>query len=132
METFLSDSGQIIVDIEVSADRAPELASVVHAWLVDEGIIEQQRSGSVLSDSGGHRPRRNYCAAVKTEDDAFLRLATNGVEIVVGRRVFDAGANGIELRCNACGDAFESDSSWSDAVSAWFEEDNQASFPCPS
>jgi hypothetical protein len=130
---FLSDSAQIIVDVEVCAERAPELACVLRAWLVDEGIIEQESTDSVLSDAGGHRPGRNYRIAVKTDDDAFLRLATNGVEIVVGRRVaFDTGVNGTELRCHACGNAFEPDRSWSDAVGAWFEGDNEASFPCSS
>ncbi len=64
--------------------------------------------------------------------DAFLHLAVNGVEIAVGRRVFDAGGNGIELRCDACGVPFEPDDSWSDAAGAWFNGDNLASLPCPS
>jgi hypothetical protein len=38
-----------------------------------------------------------------------FHLSTNGVEILVGRRVFDAGANGIELRCSACECFFEPD-----------------------
>ena len=50
----------------------------------------------------------------------------------MGRRVFAAGANGIELRCSACECFFEPDVSWSDAVSRWFDGDNLASFPCPS
>jgi len=128
----LSDNAQILVDVEVSVERASELASVVRAWLVDEGIIEQEQSDSVLADTGGHRPGRNYRAAVKTDEDAFLCLSTNGLAIVVGRRVFDAGGNGIELRCNACAEAFEPDDSWSAAVSTWFDGDNLASFPCPS
>ena len=63
--------------------------------------------------------------------DAFLHLAVNGAEIAVGRRVFDAGGNGIELRCDACGVPFEPDDSWSDAAGAWFNGDNLASFPGP-
>jgi predicted RNA-binding Zn-ribbon protein involved in translation (DUF1610 family) len=129
----LSDSAQIVVDIEVSAEGAAELANAVRAWLVGEQIIEQAQSDSVLSGSGGgHRPGINYRAAIKMDEDTFLRLSVNGVKIAVGRQVFDAGANGIELRCDACGVSFEPDDSWSDAVGAWFDGDNLASFPCPS
>jgi hypothetical protein len=128
----LSDSAQIIVDTEVSADRAPELANLVRAWFIDEGIIEREKSDSVLGSSAGHRPGPSYRAAVKTEENSFLDLRTNGVAFVVGRTVFDRGGNGIELRCDACASVFEPDSSWSDAVSAWFYGDNLANFPCPS
>ena len=65
-------------------------------------------------------------------EESFLGLSTNGVEFAVGRQVFDAGGNGIELQCDACGVSFEPDDSWMDAVSAWFGGDDLVSFPCPS
>jgi hypothetical protein len=46
--------------------------------------------------------------------------------------VFDAGGNGIELLCNACGVSFQPDNLWCDAAGAWFDGDDLASFPCPS
>lgn len=128
---ILNDSAQIVVDIEVRAEEAPDLADIVRAWLVGEQIIEQEQSDSALSGTG-HRPGTNYGVAIKIDEDAFLRLAVNGVRIAVGRQVFDAGENGIELRCNACGVTFEPDDSWSNAVGAWFSGDDLASFPCPS
>ena len=127
----MSDNAQIVVDTEVSAERAPELANIVRAWLVGEQIIEQEESDSVLSGTG-HRPGINYRAAIKLDLDTFLGLGTNGVKFAVCRQVFDAGGNGIELRCDACGLSFEPDDSWSDAVGAWFNGDNLTSFPCPS
>src|SRR5262245_14773103 len=126
MELSLSDNAQIIVDIEVSAEQAPELARLVRTWLIDERIIEREQSDSVLSSPAGHRPGQNYRVAVKADEDAFQHLWTNGVAFVVGRTVFDAGGNGIELRCDTCGSVFEPGSSWSDAVSAWFNGDNLA------
>ena len=50
--TVLSNYAQIVVDTEVSAERAPQLANVVRAWLVGEQIIEQEESDSVLSGTG--------------------------------------------------------------------------------
>jgi hypothetical protein len=160
----LSDHAQIVVDTEVSAEQAPELANIVRAWLVREQIIRQEESDSVLGDTG-HRPGINCQAAIRIDPDgkarlqrllgaamvspawsaaleeaiggpayqeSFLGLSTNGVEFAVGRRVFDAGGNGIELQCDACGVSFEPDDLWSDAVGAWFSGDDLVSFPCPS
>jgi hypothetical protein len=128
----LSDNAQIVVDIEVSAERAPELASIIRAWLVREQIVKQEQSDSVL-DGTGHRPGINYRAAINMDEDYdFLHLWTNGVKIAVDRQVFHAWGNGIELQCDACGVCFEPDDSWFDAARAWFNGDNLASFPCPS
>lgn len=128
----MSDNAQIVVDTEVSAEQAPELANVVRTWLVGEQIIEQEESDSVLGGAG-HRPGISYRAAIQEDKDFdFLNLWTNGVKFSVGRQVFDAGGNGIELRCDACGVSFEPDDSWSDAAGAWFSGDDLVSFPCPS
>lgn len=81
----LSDSAQIVVNIEVSAEQALILANVVRAWLVGEQIIEREQSNTVLSATG-HRPGTNYRDAIETDDGDFLRGAVNGVRIAVGRR----------------------------------------------
>jgi hypothetical protein len=49
MEVCLSDSAQIIVDIEVSAEEAPELARSVRAWLISGGIIQPEQTDSAPS-----------------------------------------------------------------------------------
>ena len=72
----MSNNAQIVVDIEVSAERAPELPNIVRAWLVGEQIIKQQQRDSVLGGTG-HCPGINYRAALKMEDDTFLRLSAN-------------------------------------------------------
>jgi hypothetical protein len=155
----LSDHAQIVVDTEVSAEQARELANIVHEWLVGEQIIAQEQSDSVLGGTG-HRPGINYRAAIKLRantdrpikitvpgqstmrechellarsyEDTFLDLSVNGVKLAVGRQVFDAGGNGIELQCDGCGVSFKPDDSWSDAVGAWFSGNDLVSFPCPS
>jgi hypothetical protein len=160
----LSNFAQIVVDTEVSAGQAPELANVVRAWLVGEQIVKQEESDSVLGGAG-HRPGINHRAAIRIDtdnkarlqrlleaamvshawraaleeaiegpayDESFLGLWTNGVKFAVGGRVFDAGGNGIELECDACGVSFEPDNSWYDAAGAWFDGDDLVSFPCPS
>ena len=128
----MSNFAQIVVDTQVSAEQAPELANIVRAWLVGEQIIEQEESESVLSGTG-HRPGMNYRAAIKLDLDTFLGVGgVNGVKFAVGRQVFDAGGNGIELECNVCGVSFEPNDSWYHAAGAWFDGDDLVSFPCPS
>jgi hypothetical protein len=128
----LSDHAQIVVDIDVSAEQAPELADVVRAWLVGQHIIKQEPSDSVLNGVG-HRPGLLYRDAIHWDKDwDFLSLATNGVKIAVGRQVFHSCENGIELQCDVCGVSFEPDDSWYDVIGAWFDGDDLASFPCPS
>jgi len=46
MEVRLSNSAQIIVDIEVSSEEAPELARSVRAWLINGGIIQPEQTDS--------------------------------------------------------------------------------------
>jgi hypothetical protein len=62
----LSDGAQIIVDIEVSAEQAPEAANMVRAWLVAERITVAEQATRF---SGGHHPGENYRAAVATGED---------------------------------------------------------------
>ena len=69
----MSDNAQIVVDTEVSAEQAPELANIVRAWLVGQHIIEQEESDSVLVGTG-HRPGMNYRAAIRIDTDGRLRL----------------------------------------------------------
>jgi len=129
---LLTDFAQIVVDTEVSAEQAPELANVVRAWLVGERIIEREEGDSVLNGVG-HRPGVRYRTAIQENNDSdFLNLWTNGVKLAVGRRVFHAGGNGIELGCDACGSSFEPNESWYDAADAWFNGDDLVAFPCPS
>ena len=125
----MSDFAQIVVDTEVSAEQAPELANVVRAWLIGERIIEREEGNSVL-DGTGHRPGISYRIAIQENRDFdFLNLR---VKFAVGRRVFDAGGNGMELGCDACGLSFKPNDSWYDAACAWFDGDDLVTFACPS
>ncbi len=129
----MSDSSQIIVDIEVTLQQATGFAERVRDWLISEGIIEHERSDSVFGGEG-HRPGKNYGLASEPDAD-FLTLRTNGVEVEVGRRVFHAGQNGLQLRCDACGQDFDLrpplNTPSFNAVGIWFGGDDTVSFSCP-
>jgi hypothetical protein len=63
---------------------------------------------------------------------AYASGPPNGVEVEIGRRVFDAGGNGIQLRCDFCRFEFEPDDGlWNEAVNGWVAGDDHARFGCP-
>jgi len=128
----MSDASQVIVDIEASEAEAARLAEEIRAWLAAQGVIAQGPSDCVLGEGEGYAPGPGYgVALVPGSVDEFLRLRTNGLCLRAGRAVFDPGANGTELRCEACGVAFEPGDDWFDAVGAWAGGDDDASFACP-
>jgi predicted RNA-binding Zn-ribbon protein involved in translation (DUF1610 family) len=87
----------------------------------------------VLRSGGlGDPPGQNLDAAVEGATDTTRCLWTNGLAIVVGRTIFDGGQNGIELRCPRCGVTFEPEGDWVNAVDAWVNGDDAASYACPS
>lgn len=125
----MSDFSQIIVDLDATPEEAERLGVAVLEWLAGEGIVQRKTSDSTLG-SEGHRPGRNYRKVI-TDDHDLLGLATNGLEIMTGRTVFEAGGNGIELRCDACQHQFQPEDDWFDAVGVWFEGDDEVTFSCP-
>jgi uncharacterized Zn-finger protein len=132
-EVPLSDHAQVIVDVEVSERDAKALAERLRAWLVEEGIIEPAPTEGDLEQGWGYTPGPHFRKALESGhvEEQFLDLGTNRVCFPTGRRVFDAGGNGIELACPFCGATFMPGPEWSDAVGAWYEGDDEASFPCP-
>jgi uncharacterized C2H2 Zn-finger protein len=126
----MSDSSQAIVDVEVRGEGAERLAAAVRDWLVARRIVAPDATGSTLGGEG-HRPGPEHRVATGSDDEDFLGLDVNGVEIAVGRRVFDAGADGIALRCDRCGHGFEPGDAWIEAVGAWAGGDDGATFACP-
>ena len=133
----MSDHSQIIVDLDATPEDAPRLAHVVLTWLAEEGVVQREPApDSVLGDNDGHRPGPKFRKALEEPEDEsaanFLDLGLNGLEIEVGRTVFHSGGNGTELRCEACEHEFDPGDKWGDAVDAWYEGDDEVTFPCPS
>jgi len=126
----MSDSFQVIVDRDVSADDASILAAEIRDWLIARRIIEQELTDCALGDLA-HRPGPLHTAAVEAPADATggLSLQTNGLQIEVGRTVFYT--IGGELTCRACGVHFEPEEGWSEAVDDWYTGNDRAIFECP-
>lgn len=144
----MSDHAEILVAIDCAADAAAAVGETALAWLIEEGIVRRDLIDSVLGgDDRGYPPGPNMEAAVEHElvefpasTGIFLTAAEftragraiNGLEVVVGRTVFDAGGYGIELECPACGHTFEPGYNWYEVIDAWWEGDDDAPYACPS
>src|ERR1700692_4582445 len=124
----MSDFSQTIVDIEVAAHASVKLGDEIRDWLVGSGIVEARTTNSTLSSGGGHNAGANYKIAIDTNRDCVLDLRTNGVAILIGRRVFDTSAHATELCCDACKHSFSPNGAWGDAVASWFGGDDRATF----
>jgi predicted RNA-binding Zn-ribbon protein involved in translation (DUF1610 family) len=124
----VSDQTQVVVDVDARPEEAERLAEPMRAWLVAEGVVAPGPARGGGRDAPGPRWTR---ATGPGADPGFLGVDPNGVEVVAERRVWDAGENGIALRCASCGEAFEPGEEWSVAVGAWAEGDGAAAFGCP-
>jgi hypothetical protein len=98
----VGDWFQVIVDVEVSGDAVEALADDVRSWLIEDSIVVAKRSDCVLSSEYGHAPGLRVGSAVESSGDHFVGLRTNGLEIVTGRTVFDAGQGADGLMCPHC------------------------------
>ena len=130
----MGDTFQTIVDREASITDAEHTASEIVGWLVKLGIVNPSPTDCVLSTKRkGYRPGPNYrnVVAVRDEhDDHTLGLRVNGLEVVLGRTVFDAGQYGLGLVCRKCGSHIDGGDAWSDAVGEW-HEGGGGYFACP-
>ncbi len=127
----MSDCVDWIVVLDVSLEEAATLTDQVRHWFVQEKIILPD---AVASSRGNKMWSRAWAYKWDADLTFQARPAQCGLEIAIGRRVFDAGGHGIDaLVCPACGTRHEPDIlPWSDAVGAWHAGDDQSAMKCPA
>jgi len=112
----MGDWFQIIVDRDAGEDEAPALAASIRDWLISEGIIGSEMTDNVLGSDRGYPPGHNQGKAV---DEEVPDLWANGLDIIIGRSVFDSGAGEISLICAECGERFQLTDAWTEAIGEW-------------
>lgn len=129
----MSDSVDWIVVLDVPLEAASVMADRVRNWLVEEKII--LATADAMPSSRGNKL---WSRAWAYQWDANLtfqaRLSPCGLEVIVDRRVFDAGDHGIEaLACPACRVQHAPDTLlWPDAVGAWHAGNDRSLLKCPA
>lgn len=131
----MSDNSQTLVDTEISLRSARSKIASLRKLLIDQGIIRAELDTSTLGGDLGHGPGAMAKLALASGKDAdvkmLLRSDPCGVEFLAERRVHDTGGNGIELVCDKCKRTLVDPEMYVDAVGAWAEGDDDATFACP-
>ena len=105
-------------------------AQEIVQWLIGEQAIEPTLSDCVLSGSnGGYRIREGF--AKFCQIPGFLRLATNGLEVITERDVFTTIENGLgEVRCPRC-QYMMTQQIFFNLIDNWWHEKGETFF-CPT
>lgn len=128
----MSDSAQIIVDIDVTPGDAEDLARKVINHLIARKIIAPELS-ECAADGEGHTPGPSASEVVTMTDkerkNAFS-YDPNGVSAIVGRIVHHTIENGVELTCPACAATIEPGDRYQDAVDSWDQGEDAVPYAC--
>ena len=130
----MSDSAQIIVDIDATESDAERLATKVVKHMVARGIVAAGLSDCALSGDG-HAPGPSAAGVVNataSECKRAFALGANGLAVSTERQVFHTVENGVELRCDKCKVTFEPDEKYEAAAENWFDGNEKARFACPT
>jgi hypothetical protein len=130
----MGDWFQTIVDRDASLAEAPALGSAVRDWLIERRVIAANPADCVLGSKGiGYPPGTDFeqvLEAPEAPDRRTRELWTNGFHVTVGRTVFHAGQNGLELVCQKCGTRSDGGELWGKAVDEWYAAKGPGLLPC--
>lgn len=121
---------QSLVDVDAPADIADRLGEVVIEVLVALGIVGSDTAACVPGGGAGRPPGPRWQEAIVEIDESFLTHPCNGVEVVCGRAVHDAGDWQPVPHCPACHAPNPAASGWRDSLARWKGGDEAASLLC--
>lgn len=137
----MGDRFQAIVDVQASAQEAGTLAADVRSWLISSGVVSAERTDCVLSADLGYPSGPGADAVVGLS--GWSVPWQGGLDITIGRTVFDAGqGDPMAVTCPHCSavidlldEDFElSDEAWEpfrEVVHGW-GEGRDVIVPCPA
>ena len=102
---IVGDWFQTIADIQASPQEADTLAADIRSWLIYSGIVSAERTDCVLGDDLGYPPgpRADEVVDASGWSDPWQDMWFNGLDIVTGRTVFDAGqGEPMAVTCPYC------------------------------
>ena len=136
----MSDSFEMLVDVEVSVKEAKTLSKTVIAELRERGLITGKPNAKcVLGDKGYPvGPKVSEIYQPTKGEGKFWELTTSGVEVAVGRDMNEwaLGPSCEGFKCPSC-DTFQPpfDDDFDDAVAValgeWMNETGAALLACP-
>jgi hypothetical protein len=89
----VGDWFQTVVDVQARSQEAESLAELVRDWLISSGFVSADQTDCVLGSGLGYPPgpRADEVVDGVAWSSPWQNAQANGLEIVVGSTVFDAG-----------------------------------------
>lgn len=117
----------------VPVDQAPSmLARHLRNFLITEQVIEPKQSDCAPGSGGkSYAPGLGYTIAVDVPNPHLFSLATNGVEFTLGRIVEIDPQGSFKATCPKCANVFTPGENVYDAISSWYEGEDDVSVACP-
>ena len=124
----MTTSIESIVDTVATLAEADHLAQHVVANLCDRGIIlPTPQTHEYLADG----PRFAIGPNVLVAADAYNDCFPCGMDVSIGRNVYDTGELGFELFCPKCSHKFTTDAvDWATPVGQWYETGDIGALAC--
>lgn len=118
-----------IVDTDATLEEADALAQAVVADLCDRGIIlATPQTHKFLTNGARYATGPNALDAADVINDCF----PCGLNVSVGRNIYDTGELGFDLFCPSCRHHFDSVAiDLAAPVARWFESGDVHSLSCP-
>ena len=118
-----------IVDTDATSEEAHALAKAVVADLCDRGIIlPTPQSHEFLENGSQYATGPNALDAADVINDCF----PCGLNVCVGRNIYDTGELGFDLFCPSCKRHFDTDAiDWAAPVGQWYKSGDVHPIACP-
>jgi hypothetical protein len=124
----VSDFSLTLVPALANCPAPQQQADAVQHWLVINRVVSPVATACTLGPQLGYAPAAGALAVSTAPSLLPFDLAVNGLEIIIGRQVFDSG--GLELtglRCPACQENIV-DKEWD--LSPWANQESEL-LKCP-
>ena len=124
----MTTCSESIVDTDATLDEADTLAQTVVANLCDRGIIlPTPQTHEYLENGPRYATGPNVLDAADNINDCF----PCGMDVSIGRTVYDTGELGFGLFCPHCKHQFDTDAiDWAAPVGQWYESGDVGNLAC--
>lgn len=127
----MGDYHQDLVVKHVSDEELDHVINTLINHLIQTKTIRADQADNVLGATLGYCPGENWNVVVEyPEENHFLELLTNGLEVRKGRTIFYADGRDFEsIKCPDCGEN-NVDCDWGELFGQWLDDPSSAGLKC--
>lgn len=126
----MGDWFQTLVVMDTTLEESELIADRILSWLIERKVVQSVPQSCVL---GGNRigyPPLDYEQVIDELPSTYdvSELLTNGLQVDIGKRVYDSGQSDITITCPKCNAICKGN--WSEAISDWYENERAGLLDC--